>query len=479
MKLNIRLYAVVFFIGLGAWLNGFVYERQFLYMDALLFLLLAGLWIYEKNVRLYSFQIPLFMMIACYWISVAYAMDKEQAVLEAARWTGLVPLSFMAVLPTEGSRESVRRVLIWAGAGLTLFGIMSSLFREGRLESTFQYANALALLLLLALLAVLDRLANRAGLLDAVLAGMILTGLLLTYSRFVWVLAVPALAAMMFLHKGLRSMRFLVIVSALAVCAVGWLAASYGLSGVGERIRSIGWHAEELQLRLVYWKDGWDMLRTYGWFGTGGGGWSLAGPQGYYVKYVHNQYLQTALDAGIPALVAFAAVFVLYFRKVSARKETFYSNRTSFIGICCFMLHGAFDITFLFPVMMGLWLMWVGEAWSEGEALALWKLRNGAGAALAVILSAVAFGFSWIGTGYVYKEQGIRLAAKGSWEEAQMKFQDGIGMIPWSHTIRYESANAFIRQGNQTMDRKYYESALESMKKACQMVPISRNYCKE
>ncbi|WJH37106.1 O-antigen ligase family protein [Paenibacillus sp. CC-CFT747] len=51
------------------------------------------------------------------------------------------------------------------------------------------------------------------------------------------------------------------------------------------------------------------MIRDYWLRGAGGGGWSVQyyqyASKDYYVKYVHNQYLQVALDIGVFGLIVF------------------------------------------------------------------------------------------------------------------------------------------------------------------------------
>ncbi|UUZ86673.1 O-antigen ligase family protein [Paenibacillus sp. P26] len=64
----------------------------------------------------------------------------------------------------------------------------------------------------------------------------------------------------------------------------------------------------------------------YRW-GRGGGGWSMLLPhyrsQDYYVKYVHNHYLQILLDTGLPGFILFSAILGIFATAVWKSRKLF------------------------------------------------------------------------------------------------------------------------------------------------------------
>lgn len=64
------------------------------------------------------------------------------------------------------------------------------------------------------------------------------------------------------------------------------------------------------------------MIRDFGWGGMGGGGWSLLQheyqSQEYFVRFIHNHYLQVLLDVGVIGFVLWMAQSVF----IEERPET-------------------------------------------------------------------------------------------------------------------------------------------------------------
>jgi hypothetical protein len=273
----------VFFV-IGGFLNGLIYELQFLFMGALLLIMLSVVWAVRREIRLYSFQIPLILLSLAYWAGAAYGWDKENAILEAARISCLVPLSFFLVVPGNGHDKFGMKLVTYTSILLVGFGLLFHLFREGRLESTFQYANSLAMLLLVSLLYALRLFDEKRGYLNLLLIVVSACALLMTASRFIWVLSVPACISCFIVYPGLRKFGSILRLAVMGGAGIVFYVYLTGIDALYQRMASIRLGTEELQLRFVYWKDAWKVIREYGWTGLGGGGWSLAGPEGYFVK---------------------------------------------------------------------------------------------------------------------------------------------------------------------------------------------------
>jgi O-antigen ligase len=84
--------------------------------------------------------------------------------------------------------------------------------------------------------------------------------------------------------------------------------------GVGERLLTVFNPASAGADRFIIWQQAWEMMKSAPWLGTGIGTFWLAWPPwrapednsgGYYV---HNDYLQIWIEAGLPALLLLFAV---------------------------------------------------------------------------------------------------------------------------------------------------------------------------
>ena len=109
-----------------------------------------------------------------------------------------------------------------------------------------------------------------------------------------------------------------------------------------------------LMVRLLYYKDGTNALLRNPLFGLSPGGWGdyqfEYQTAQYFVKYVHNGILQTGLDAGIFAMLLFTAALVLpiigLIKKWVMQKD---ANDLYVLLILAFLAaHGFFDFDFSF-----------------------------------------------------------------------------------------------------------------------------------
>lgn len=101
----------------------------------------------------------------------------------------------------------------------------------------------------------------------------------------------------------------------LALAAGAYLLANVvWQGGVGERLQTVLNPASAGTERFIIWRQAWAMLQSAPWLGTGLGTFWLAWPPwrdpadtsgGYYV---HNDYLQIWIEAGLPALLLLLAV---------------------------------------------------------------------------------------------------------------------------------------------------------------------------
>lgn len=116
---------------------------------------------------------------------------------------------------------------------------------------------------------------------------------------------------------------------AMGVTAVGALLVA-GITWRGP-LRLLEWFQDNnLASRLDAWRDGWDVIRAFPWFGTGLNTYSVAmlfyqtRNPGFYMSRAHNDYVQLAAEGGalvaVPAVVAMAALALAVRRNLRAAR---------------------------------------------------------------------------------------------------------------------------------------------------------------
>lgn len=221
-----------------------------------------------------------------------------------------------------------------------------------------------------------------------------LYGLLMTYSRAMWVVFFFAAAAALVL-AGKGSFMRLVLSGVLAAAAAvvsgtaGFLAAGifivtaiilivlkekykvlslvipaaaflsagvfFARSPFFVRISEITPSSSSFVERLMYYKDSLKIIRDYPLFGTGAGGWASVFPSyqsGFYAaKYVHSSILQKMLDSGaVGTLLALAvAVFYMYCYFKARKTNKNYAD-ILFVINAAIVAHSLFDTDFEIPV---------------------------------------------------------------------------------------------------------------------------------
>src|SRR5690606_28850255 len=120
------------------------------------------------------------------------------------------------------------------------------------------------------------------------------------------------------------------------------------------RLLDLSWNAPEFQLRRVYWTDGLAMFKENWLLGIGGGGWVTEHNSWYFVKYLHQFYLQMALEIGIGGLIIFGLLVAIPWVKNRAIKGT---TGLSWVLIAMLLCHVCVDIDFEYPLCMGLFMI--------------------------------------------------------------------------------------------------------------------------
>jgi O-antigen ligase len=294
-----------------------------------------------------------------YWVSNLYSPEIIDAVTEAVKISCLVFAYLLIYNESFTNKLQILKGLIVTNTVVVVVGILFQLYREGRLQSVVEYANVLAIVLLITASASLILYVKSNKWTDFIHFVIQVSGILLTMTRAVWVLWIVLMIVFVIGYQLYRNQK------AIAVLVGGHFAA-FLLAGmvkgnflfILERAEKISAKASEFQIRLQYWGDAFQMIGDHPWFGVGAGGWKSLQQlyqQDYYVSYVHNGYLQIALDIGLVGLaLAIAAVFVIIWQAIQTRHEMDAEQRTWMIWVsaigCMVFIHIGFDFDMNFAM---------------------------------------------------------------------------------------------------------------------------------
>lgn len=466
----------------GAILQGF-YDSLVVYiLGIVLYGTSAWMIIKHRQIPNPRVMFVLFLFVLLYGVSCLWAVDVEQALLEAGRVSLLLPWVFLASYLNRGQLVRIYSSLPWVGAGLVTIGLLFGLTRDGRLESLLEYANILAIFLLLCLCIGLYRTlqGSRWHLLLLVVNAV---GLVLTYSRSVWILALFSYVVFIVMYRLWGKPRYMVYMIGLPLLAVG---LSLGLTGqlgaVWDRMLTIGWDAAELRVRLVYWQDSLELIQSSWWLGLGGGGWNLLQhihqSEWYYVRYIHNHYIQLVLDVGVAGLALFLLWVTLFYLRAIKLGVADAWTKLVVLMVSVLLIHAGFDFDLSLPWMLFILasLMLYVDAPTESPAREKEGLSRAWRLSLVALATGVVVGCLWFAIGYDQLGQGKYDVELGRGLLAEEHLKAAARILPWSHEAQYNLYKAYVLLGNETADSSYYLKAEQSLVLALEKVPDHKLY---
>jgi len=313
------------------------------------------------QIRLNLLTVSVFAVVGFYALTMLWAIDTGMAFIGFLRF---LPLAvYVILLAQPQKKKKIFEILPYFVAVITLISVLASLVPplksmflvSERLAGFFQYPNTFALLLLVCELLLLKK--TRFKWLDFITLAVLIGGLLYTGSRTAFILFLVS-NFFMVLTNASKKMRILIFsVSAVVVLAVTLIAFLGPDGNVLSRYLKIGLTQSTFIGRLLYIFDSLPLLLKYP-FGMGYMGYQFV--QGsiqtgvYNVSYVHNDFLQLALDVGvIPAVMFFAAVVRFFFKK--------HVNIAEKIIVATISLHSMFDFNLQFVGMFLLFLLFLDD----------------------------------------------------------------------------------------------------------------------
>ncbi|KHL94182.1 hypothetical protein QW71_19175 [Paenibacillus sp. IHB B 3415] len=463
-------YVVLVYMIAGLLGAGYFHTRSFLVLDVLLYAAAFSCILRSGRIMLLPVHVLLLVFTAMYWISAVWAVDVEQAVLEAAKISSLLPLSLLFATLSPEQRDRVWSAWAWCGAALTLWGLVFGLFREGRLESTLGYANSYAVIAAAAIAAGW-RAYQQSGYKRYWLACVVSSGgLLLSGSRAVIILAVIGVVLYIWITGQSKKIAILSALTAAAVLLGGGIALN--VWGGEAAYREIAWNAPEFALRRIYWNDAVHLWRKHWQLGVGGGGWAVLYPS-VFVKYAHQQYLQVALDTGILGGLTFIAMIT---SSLWAGLRRGHTGRSALLAIILFGIHIAFDIELAYPLIFGLFIMLLTGAEADGFSARPVRISRWTGAVTALPVVCAIVAFTWLTLGYNRLAGGESQMLRKDWHKAEQSLLGAEKMLPWSHETHYQLAALYSAIARDKGDAIYMDKAVQEMQTASDIIPENRNY---
>lgn len=403
-----------------------------------------------------------------YWISMFFAVDKGVAFSGVLKFT--VPwifLLFLMQLEKEKREECIKTIPTIAVIMLIL-SVVASLgegtrvyfFQARRLGGFFQYSNTMALFFLIGIVLLAFEEKKNQKIWTKM---MLLTfGILLTGSRTVFFMMILLFLFMYLREKTIRKkimglLGVVFVISSLYVCITG------DYQNIG-RYLSSSLESSTLLGRMLYNLDGIKLLGSH----LGGVGY-----KGYYIlqpliqtgvytaMFVHNDWLQIALDAGIITAVAFAVSVIGNI----VSKDTSLRNKIVLVAISFHMLLD-FDLQYfsIFAVMLFMFPLEKGR-----------KEYNISKVKFLILTVCILYGYFAVSyfcchlgayeiadKMYPYDSQikEVCMLSSSTIEEAESKANEVLAMNPYSYAAWNIKAVAELEKGNYTEMIQYKKQGL-------------------
>jgi len=287
-------------------------------------------------------------LLTCFW-----AVDKIDALLGFFRiFTALLFTIILMQLDKE-KIQNYYNVIPTSGIVMTIICLLIGtipLFNRyfysenGRLGGFFQYSNTFALFLLIGLIITIY---SKENLKSKILKELIiLLGIFLTGSRTVFLLTILFFVIYLFTSKNKNKWKISISLFGILVVTAIIALITNNFETIG-RYLTISLNSSTLWGRIIYYLDSIKLLKN-NLFGYGYMGYSYIYPTVqtalYSTKFVHSDFLQIALDAGIIPMITFigAIIYSIFTKKTSPMQK---------IILIIMSLHMLIDIDLQFLVM--------------------------------------------------------------------------------------------------------------------------------
>ncbi len=330
----------------------------------------------------------LLIFLAVMLVSCVFSFSRASSLMVWVMYFIFVTFYFSIIntIRTRSQLYGLLRLFVISGALVALYGVMQYMFgwtttnawideemfedETMRVYSTLANPNVLGEYLLLvlpvsALFFLKDKAKSLSKWVYLAVTGLIFLCLILTQSRGCWLGFMVTVVLFITFYEG----RWWAFVP-LALCILPFIIPQT----IVDRLMSIGdMDDSSTSYRVYIWMGAIGILRHYlaGGIGMGEGAFNQVYPFFSYnaviAPHSHNTFLQLLVEGGLPALISFLAVIVVYLKgaqRIYARrsKKSFNSSMTLALGagVCGFLFQSLFDYTFYNYRVMAVFFMVIG-----------------------------------------------------------------------------------------------------------------------
>lgn len=356
----------------------------------------------KKEVRIFlgPESVMVFTVTLLYLFSSFWGVDSGMGIIGAARLTGVSVFAALIMQMDALERKELFLCIPAGGIMMTLFGAAAWFFPSlrgffwtdsRRLGGFFQYPNVFALFCLLGFLVLAEQNRREGGLkkrkIRFAFMAVLLLGILLSGSRSVFFLTAGAVFLAAAFEKRNRKEMAVLFFAALFLAA-GYALSSGNMSNIG-RFFSSSFSSSTLLGRLIYAQDAFKLLVRHP-FGLGYLGYYYMEPEiqtaVYSVRFVHNDILQVALDAGVLPCLFFCGILI---KNIFSKRHSFYER----LMLAVFGLHLFLDFDLEFISMWYALVLLLDPACGKEVVIRPGKKKKAAvGAVLACGVVSVYFG---------------------------------------------------------------------------------------
>lgn len=508
--------------------NGQRIEYFALSLIILFLLLCAVLWRgYSRGLRIP--KTPLTATLTLFWLWLAVTQLWSPVPYVSAVnfwWVGGAVLVFwlMTLLPEDNHPyPGTYVVVLGVGIVLALLSFYQQLHLVTPAQSTFLTRNSHAgLMCLIAIptsgyfLLAYDR--SHSGLWTSWILGLVLFvlyfSIALTSSRGATAGLLAGLMAVLWLTYGRTARARLAVFLGIIVLAYvaanlqpqGGIITSSGVGGevsseVSTRLGTLATPTKADPARLLIWQRSWQMLMDAPWWGVGLGTYWLHWPPYRHPQdisagfYVHNDYLQIWIEAGLPGLfllfsiyVAVMVMFIRLLRHASRSPAVCIEAAGLFGGLLAIAVHTFFDFhLYIYPIqlVMGLVLARLHALYLVHVPAGVfviqpmqWVGRRAYRATLFLVILLPLMYFAALGGSTMLTHKARHLMAQTRWVEASETLARAAQLMPTSDFVLISHAD-MLRQalwhlppGSDTERQTLYREALALLAAAERVNPL-------
>ena len=336
---------ILVFIFVIPFIYGTLYDFSSLLVVSIIQLILIIYYIKNKKIK-----IELNMTFICLvslalfsFLTIIWAVDKNDAMIGGLRYLSVLIFAILLMQLDNEKKNKIYITLAYSALTMLIISLLLGIIpatrgivflKNYRLKGFFEYSNTFALFLLLGLIVITQSKRNKVSIIMhiAFIAGIILTG-----SRTTLILTALFVLAWCFSKENKQKKTYLIIYICIFVLFILYVLVFNQSSVLG---RLISFKSTTLLERFVYWKDGISLLKT-NLFGHGYMGYSYkiysiqTGP--YETRFVHNEYLQMAIDIGIMPTLLFIGTLI---KSIVSRNN----SKLNKILLVIIMIHMLIDI---------------------------------------------------------------------------------------------------------------------------------------